>query len=334
MKSNTFNGSLRAIGLAAMLTCAAVPGMVRASTYQPGGLNLGASSFHDGFGGLEPGWATVQLLQFKNNDKFYDNNGNKPGTFRNPKLTSFLWLPQIAYTSPIRVFGGALGFTVLLPVMSMHGSSDAGSMQQLTARSGVGDIIFGPYLQMAPVISGGRPVFSQRFEFDVIAPTGAYNPSKLANPSSGFWSLNPHWAMTFLPTAKTEISLRLHYLYNFSNHNPGVNLSDGPQFSQPNPFVIDRFRAGQAVWVNFTASYKVLPNLNVGINGFWFRQITDDTVDGRPQTGFRTTNLSIGPGAQWTVDNKNFVFMNIYLPVSERNTYSGFQMGLRWIHAF
>lgn len=101
---------------------------------------------------------------------------------------------------------------------------------------------------MAPVMSGSRPVFVQRFEFDVIAPTGAYDPNRLINPGAKFWSLIPHWAMTFMPTAQAEVSVRLHYLYNFSNTNPGINYSAG--------YVPDmrEFKAGQVVWANFAAS--------------------------------------------------------------------------------
>lgn len=298
-----------------------------ASTYLPAGIDLGATTFNDGFGGMEPGWTTIQLLQYEHNDKFYDNNGNQSQTFKNPVANAFVWMPQLIYTSPFHVLGGALGATALLPFTSLNARSDPGGAD-LSSRSGIGDVTFGPFLQMAPVISGGRPVFVQRFELDVLAPTGAYNPNRLINPSSGYWSLNPYWAMTFLPTPTTTVSVRLHYLYNFRNTDPGVNYSDG--------FVPDlrEFRAGQAVWANFALSYKLLPNLDVGLNGFWFRQITDDTVNGVTQSGDRTTNVSLGPGAEWTINRSNFVFANLYLPVVERNTYSGWHVNLRWIHAF
>ncbi|RAR53648.1 hypothetical protein C7401_127114 [Paraburkholderia unamae] len=324
-------GCLRAIRCAAMLACGTLPyHAAQASTYQPAGIDLGATTFYDAFGSTDPGWATIQLLQYENNDKFYTNTGDPNGLFKNGQSQSLVWLPQIIYTSPFKLLGGALGFTVLQPVVYLNAHDDANSFVPLTSNTGVnaGDTTFGPFWQFAPVIAGGRPVFVQRFEFDVIAPTGAYDPTKLVNQGSNFWSINPYWSMTFLPTPKTEVSMRLHYLYNFTNGNPGVNNSDG----FPGP--VDSFRAGQAVWVNFAASYKVLPSVAVGLNGFWFRQLSDDHVNGQPMAGSRTTNLSLGPGAMWTINPKNVVFANIYLPVVERNTFSGFHMNLRWIHAF
>ncbi|WP_322044689.1 transporter [Paraburkholderia sp. J67] len=320
---------VRKLCRAVALACAMLPFASQASTYQPAGIDLGATTFNDAFGSVEPGWTTIQLLQYENNNHFYTNTGSQSPAFKNAELHAFVWLPQLIYTSPLHFLGGALGLTALLPVTSLNSHSDEINpyAPTLTARSGFGDITFGPFLQFAPIISGGRPVFVQRFEFDVIAPTGAYDPNKLVNPGSGFWSLNPYWSATFLPTAKTEVSVRLHYLYNLRNDNPGIN----------NPFQVPdiaNFQAGQAVWANFAASYKVLPNVEVGINGFYFRQITDDRVNGQSQSAARTTNLSLGPGAEWAIDRSNFVFANLYLPVVERNTYSGVHVNLRWIHAF
>src|ERR1700741_1364313 len=134
----------------------------------------------------------------------------------------------------------------------------------------------GAFLQMPPVMTDGRPVFAQRIEFDVISPSGQYNRADDINPSSGFWSLNPFWAMTFLPTSNTEFSTRLQYLHNFQNSDPAGGAMP--------------FRAGDAVWANFAASYKVLPTLNFGLNGYYFQQIQNDTVNGQTGPKSETTN--------------------------------------------
>ncbi len=304
---------------------------VQASTLQPSGLNLGGTSFMDGFGKAGPGFAYIGLLQYRNNDKFYDNDGNDNRAFSKPKLRSTVMLNQLAYTSDMQVFGGLLGATALLPVVRLGSSTAPDSFIPLTSpeNTKLGDVTLGLFLQMPPVFEHGRPVFSQRFEVDVIAPTGQYGTTYTANIGSNSWSFNPYWAMTFLPTPALELSTRLHYLYNGRNTDPGF----GP--------AIRHVQAGQAVWTNFAASYQVVPNLNVGVNGYWFRQITDDKLNGGRDPlsgimarGVRTTDLSMGPGLLWKAGPKTLVFANVYLPVTVRNTPGGLHLNLRLIQDF
>jgi hypothetical protein len=316
--------------LPALALAAAMPA-VQASNLQPAGLNLGGTSYMDGFGKPAPGFAYIGLLQYRNNDKFYDNDGKDNRAFVNPRIRSTVMLNQLAYTSDMRVFGGLVGATALLPLVRLSASTGPGSFVQLNSPEDTkqGDLTLGLFLQMDPVIENGRPVFSQRFEIDVIAPTGHYDTKYAANIGANSWAFNPHWAMTFLPTPKLEFSTRLHYLYNYRNTDPGF----GP--------AIRHVQAGQAVWANFAASYAVLPNLNVGLNGYWFRQITDDKLNGGRDPiggltarGVRSTDLSIGPGALWKVSRKTLVMANVYLPVTVRNTPGGFHMNLRLIQDF
>jgi hypothetical protein len=316
--------------LPALVLAASIPA-VQASTLQPSGLNLGGTSYMDGFGKAGPGFAYIGLLQYRNNDKFYDNDGNDNRAFVNPRIRSTVMLNQLAYTSNVRLFGGLVGATALLPAVRLSTSASPDSFVQLNSPDNTkqGDLTLGLFLQMDPVIENGRPVFSQRFEIDVIAPTGHYDTKYTANIGSNTWSVNPYWAMTFLPTPALEFSTRLHYLYNYRNTDPGMSPA------------IQNVQAGQAVWANFAASYRVLPNLNVGLNGYWFRQITDDKLNGGRDPaggivarGVRSTDLSIGPGALWKVSPKTLVFANVYLPVTVRNTPGGFHMNLRLIQDF
>jgi hypothetical protein len=78
----------------------------------------------------------------------------------------------------------------------------------------------------------------------------------------------------------------------------------------------------------------VLPSLNLGLNGYYFQQIQNDTVNGQTSPKSETTNLSIGPGALYQSDAYNTFFVNAYLPVIERNTTQGFHLVFRWTHVF
>lgn len=90
----------------------------------------------------------------------------------------------------------------------------------LNARTGFGDLLVGPLIQFDPVMGPDGPRFAHRFEFQIIAPTRAYDPGKAINLGSGFWSIDPYWAATVWLTPKWTVSWRLHYLWNATRAGP------------------------------------------------------------------------------------------------------------------
>jgi hypothetical protein len=307
--------------LAALLALAS-PLIAHASTEEPAGIDLGGSSFMDGFGRTSQGFVYQQYLLAQHYDSIAGPNGREPPIFRGTDLKALVSLNQLIYVSPYHLLGAAVGAEALLPIVHLDAGFAPDSPVKLTADRGpaLGDLTWGVFLQMPPVTWDGQPVFAERFDFDVISPTGRYDRADDINPGSGFWSLNPYWAMTFLPTSSTELSIRLNYLHNFKNSAPAGAAPP--------------FRAGDAAWANFTASYKVLPDLNLGVNGYYFRQFQNDTASGRTVPHSETTNLSIGPGLMYQADARNALFLNAYLPLIERNTPHGFRLVARWVHVF
>lgn len=316
-----------AVCFAAMLaTCAISTARAAPAVNEPAGINLGGTSFFDGFGGTKPGFVYQQYFQYEHFNAVNDANGNPVPVFKGTSINAIISLNQLIYVTPIHLFGGTLGFTGLLPIVHLHTSFAADSPATLSADNGaLGDLTAGPFLQFPPVFRHGRPVFDMRFEFDTLFPIGSYNRHRDINPSAGFWSINPYWAMTVLPTPKLEFSARLNYLHNFVNSDPASSAPVLPGTTT---------QAGDAGWVNFDASYEVAHGLHLGINGYYFRQFTANRLDNVDLPHSLTTNLSIGPGLMYKADKRNIFFANAYLPVIERNTTSGFHLVFRWIHIF
>lgn len=235
--------------LSLVLTASCV---AHASSDEPAGINLGGSSFMDGFGRTDPGFVYQQYFQVEHYDAINNQNGQKVSMFQGTDINAVISLNQLIYVSPLHLFGGSLGVDALLPIVDLNATFAPTSPAKLTANHGLalGNLTWGAFLQMPPVIADGRPVFDQRFEFDVLSPIGAYNRADDINPSSDFWSLNPFWAGTLLPTRNTELSTRLNYLHNFQNNDPAGGAAP--------------FRAGDAVWANFAASFKVVPSSTWG----------------------------------------------------------------------
>jgi len=144
--------------------------------------------------------------------------------------------------------------------------------------------------------------------------------------------------VTVLPIHRLEISARFHYLYNFTNDRP----ANPPPVT---PAVVSA-RAGQAFWVNYAASFEVIDHLHLGVNGYYFLQLTDDQytyADGTqnngeavPQLGDegRAKFLTVGPGVFWDAGKEDKLYFNAYFTVFADNRPSATVFNLHYIHVF
>jgi len=318
---------------------------VSAANLQPAGINLGGTSFYDGFGRNTGGFTYLTYFQWAMAHSINGDNGEPQPYFNDPRINVFLWLNQLAYTVPDAVFAETahVGINFVLPIIYFDSSfappPPFPGVQLTDNDIGVGDLTFGPFVQFRPLLSGGRPVFSHRFEVNVIAPIGKFDPDKDINQSSNFTSLVPYWAATVVPFPRFELSVRLHYLYNFKTHRPAL----GRLYSNEVPPAIKSAQAGQAAWINFATSYEVLDHFHLGANGYYFHQINLDLwemQDGssNPGTQFADTGkariLAIGPGLMWSVGDHEKLFANFYVQTTVHNGPQANVLNLRWVHGF
>lgn len=294
-------------------------GMSAAVAYDLPPLNLGFTSYLDGGPPAGPGVYFSQYVQWYTSDKFTDNKGNKIGPF---KLDAAISLSQLIYQSDKPVFcGGKWGLNLILPVVMTDLEPQGTPLSDNGA--GMGDLVIGPFIQWDPIMGKNGPVFMHRIEFQILTPTGRYDNKEAINPGSNVLSVNPYWAATWLPAKKCEVSWRLHYLWNDENDDPWAGY--GATKSQ----------AGQAVHLNFTTSYEVLPNqLRLGVNGYYLKQITDTEVDGMNVPGSREQVVGIGPGLVWHLSKEDHIFLNTYFEFETRNRPEGQRFNLRWVHYF
>lgn len=276
---------------------------------QPGGINLGNTSFYDGFAG-PPGRLNHNIyLQHSRATSFRDNDGNDNKVFDNPEFSATTLVNQFTYYSPKTIGrGGHLGWSIILPIVSLDADFGAKGPQLKDNGTGFGDISLGPMVQFDPIVDAqGRPTFVQRLALDVSLPIGEYDETKDFNPGSNFYSINPYWAATWMPAERWEMSWRLNYLYNFKNSDPA---SSTHQLFNGDP--VRDTQAGQAAWSNFAASYEVIPNVSVGLNGYYFKQLEDDKVNGQRLEDSREEVLGIGPGLLWKNTKGPWLWFNVY----------------------
>ncbi len=292
-------------------------------------------------------------MQYGRARRINGDDGKALPFFNDPKIDAFVFVNQLVYVLPEKLFDDSahLGINFILPIVAFSTSfapaPPTPGVQLKDNGVGLGDLTFGPLLQFRPVMAGGRPVFSTRVEFDLIAPIGSYDPEKDINQSSNFVSLNPYWAVTVLPLPHLELSVRFNYLYNFKNWRPALGHRNYSQTTAPDPGLlggaIRSAQAGQAGWANFAASYEFLAGLHVGVNGYYFQQFNLDLYEmqdgsSNPGTGFGDSGLAsilaIGPGALWEIGTRDKLFANVYFQTSVHNLAQSTVFNLHWIHGF
>jgi len=368
-----------------VLSCAAAAALslapAKAANQEPAGINLGATSFYDGFGRNEEGFTYLVYAQYARSREIIGDDGQAltvcnapqgcgPGgvsaipVFKDPKVDVYVLVNQLAYTLPDKLFGDSahLGVNFILPFVvfdTSFGSLTAADVGKTLATpatdngAGFGDLTFGPFMQFRPIMASGRPVLSNRVEFDLIVPIGKYDPAKDINPGANFWSINPYWAATVLPVSHLELSARFNYLYNFANRRPALGRLYGLQLQPQNATGsgLASAQAGQAGWVNFTLSYELLhlfgvnePRVSLGANGYYFRQFTLDKweyFDGSSVPGKNIYNddgraqvLGIGPGTLIELGPHDRLYANVYFQTLVRNRAGATVFNLHWTHGF
>lgn len=284
-----------------------------ASAYDQPAVNLGFTSFLDGGPPAGPGFYFSEYLQFYSADKLADL------PFNDPEIESFVSLNQFLYQSDQELLlGGKWGMDVILPIVGLNSN-----LAQVPANGdGLGDLLVGPYLQWDPIMGKNGPVFMQRVELQFILPTGRYSSTKALNPGSNFFSFNPYWSGTLFLTPKLTTSVRLHYLWNAENNDPNT------------PFPAANSQAGQAVHGNFAAAYEVISKkLRLGINGYFFNQLTASKVDGNNVPG-KEQVLAIGPGALFSISQDAHLFFNAYFETDADYRPEGEKYLVRLVYHF
>jgi anthranilate 1,2-dioxygenase (deaminating, decarboxylating) large subunit len=282
-----------------------------ATAYELPAVNLGFTSFLDGGPPAGPGHYLSEYLQFYSADKLKDF---PPG---DADVDVWVLMNQYIYQSDQSIFlGGKWGLNVMLPIVSIDESSPA-----LTNNgTGLGDLLVGPYIQWDPIMGEKGPIMLNRIELQTIWPTGEYDNDKSLNPGSNHFSFNPYWAATVFLGPKATVSWRLHYLMNGKNDD----FTPGSLDLEP----------GDAVHANFAAAYEVLPKqLRVGVNGYWFDQISDTKINGARDPDDEKV-FAIGPGLVWHLSQDSHLFLNTYFESGAESRPEGDRFNLRFVHHF
>lgn len=252
-----------------LLTCACMSAIFSGSAFATEG---GADSFALGAEGVMAGALPPTGLYFLgyyqqyNATKFLDYKGKE--LIPNFDLDAHVLVPRMVWMTDQNLFGGQLGFYGILPLVDLH----VKMADQSDQRSGIGDFVGGPMLGWHQ----GNHHWVTALEN--VLPTGAYKANRLANIGKNYYTFRPIVAYSYHDKG-WDLSTKLSYSFNTKNDDTD-------------------YQSGQYFAADYSVSYEVVPNINFGIQGYVFKQMSDDKKD-NVDIDFRGQSVAVCPAIQY-----------------------------------
>ena len=253
-----------------------------------------------------PGMYFMNYLMYYTADKLKDNAGRTvPADF---SLNATVEAMRFIYVTKKKLFGADVAWHVIVPVAYQHVSVEGAGSQ---SKTGLADIEFSPF------VLGWH--FNKNWHLtacvDIMAPSGAYDKGDLSNIGRNYWTFNTIVAFSYIHTKGFEVSAKFLYLINTVNSATG--------YTSGQEFIVD-YLVGQRIG-----------NWSIGINGAYYKQITDDSARNEPPDfdGNKGQFFSIGPALQYNY--KNMCFNAKYqMDTSVKNRPEGQKFWLKFFYAF
>jgi len=247
--------------------------------YTPGA----AASFIDAFPG-QPGLAVVP------NFVYYDGGASASrtipiigGTALNLNATFYACNLTFIYQTPLELLGGHYAGGIVLPYVQVEttgglsfNNPNLPSGYRRDTANGLGDVALIPFML-------GWTNGDLKYDVRLIAyaPTGAYDQNDLANLGKNYWSFDPEITFSYLSSKiGLEVSAFAGICFNTKNNDTDYQTGD-------------QFHLEATV-----AEHLPLANLGVfglGVNAFYYQQITGDSGSGAVLGDFEGRTVGVGP---------------------------------------
>ncbi|MBJ7404865.1 MAG: transporter [Bradyrhizobium sp.] len=186
----------------------------------------------------------------------------------------------ITYTSPLPVLGGQAAVSIL----TAPGNVGLGIDATLTGPAGnaISGVRTDNRTTISDVFYQGTLKWNQGVHNEMVyitgnIPSGTYDPNRLANLNLGFVAWDAGAGYTYFdPKTGHEFS-----------------VVGGLTYSLPNPYL--QYQNGIDFHVDWAASQFLSKNFQIGLAGYFYQQITDDSGPGAKLGGFRGRAIGIGP---------------------------------------
>jgi hypothetical protein len=265
-----------------------------------------------------PGYYFINYFLYYHADEFNNKDGDNVDEDFDLNVVANTF--RFIHITKHKILGADWGVHMFVPIMyqdvtpPLIGRSDT--------QTGLGDIIVDPF-----ILSWH---FSKNFHLaagiDVFMPTGRYDKDDLANTSRNYWTFEPIVAFTYMTDFGLEISSK--FMYDINTNNPDTD-----------------YRSGQEFHFDYVVGYKI-SNWNLGIAGYYYKQITDDEVNGKTvefqnppgidlnfEDGFKGQAIALGPAVRYSYKNMCFTLKYLWETEVEHKP-EGQSLWVKFLYAF
>ncbi|MBH5367281.1 SphA family protein [Bradyrhizobium glycinis] len=232
-----------------------------------------------------PGWAYASIYLHLQADagatkNFVTSGGGSGSVVTGLNAHADALALGITYVSPTPVLGGQAAISLITAPGNVGLGIDA------TLTGPAGNVISGGRTDNRTTVSDvfyqGTLKWNQGVHNEMVyitgnIPSGTYDPTRLANLNLGFVAWDAGVGYTYFdPKTGHEFS-----------------VVGGLTYSLPNPYL--QYQNGIDFHVDWAASQFLSKNLQIGLVGYFYQQITDDSGPGAKLGGFRGRAIGIGP---------------------------------------
>jgi hypothetical protein len=185
------------------------------------------------------------------------------------KVRVFVNAPKIEHNWGVPFLGGMLASTVGIPLVYQQLHVEPGKYDQF----GLGNVLLVPL-----GVTYNKGNWHWFYQGDIFLPGAPYDKTAVLNIGQHNFAAGPTGAFTYLSDkARWEASSKVDYI---------VNFQDGAT----------KYRSGNELTWEFTAMKAVYKKASIGVNGYLYKQTTEDQQNGTAvEGGNRGRDLAIGP---------------------------------------
>jgi hypothetical protein len=238
-------------------------------------------------------------------DSLNDNSGDEiPIDFDLDVYGSVL---RIVHTTQKQFLGADVAWHVIIPFL--HYDVGIGALGVDADSTGLGDIEFSPFVLGWHLSKNFHCIAT----VDIFTPVGDYDKNDPSSIGRNYWTISPIFAATYLTDSGFELSGK--FMYQKNTENSDTNYTSGDEF-------ICDYLLGQH-----------FGSWNLGLNGFYYKQLTDDEQGGTTIPDNKGQCLSVGPAVQYSYKNMSFS-AKLQYDTLVKNRPEGRKLWVKFIYAF